>query len=152
MSLLSIFQAIETNIKAESEFSSFNFFRSESQYSTGAQNLTQLPYNRLINFGSRLSDFADRSRVEAILTLELHTVFQASTPTDKDDITRIQDYSEKQAAIFSAVIREENQVCLGLQNVLSVSVRTEPLELSDPINVGIKTTIQVRYSIEVISV
>ena len=152
MSIESIFEKVRSNISSNAAFSGFNLFRSESKNNTGAQGKEKVPYVRMIILRDRLDSIAFASKAKLTLSLEIQVVFSPTNRTDKDDVTRISDYSSKQIALYNSVLTRENETLLGLDFLEGVSMRSEPMELKEKTNIGIRAFPEFSYYIDMPSV
>ena len=106
----------------------------------------------MIILRDRLDSIAFASKAKLTLSLEIQVVFSPTNRTDKDDVTRISDYSSKQIALYNSVLTRENETLLGLDFLEGVSMRSEPMELKEKTNIGIRAFPEFSYYIDMPSV
>ena len=144
-----IFQKIEERLKARAYFSGWDFFRSDSDASTGKQNKAKVPFLRLV-FQSESSGVALENRI--VITHKT-CVFKLDATkngqnTDKDDLSRVLTLQEITNNVEDAILLVSGGQFLDLNYISNIRILSEFSEIEAPAvieNIAISFKIEVEY-------
>lgn len=143
MSLISVYNAIETKLTASATFSGYTFLRHTAE----KPNKTRVPFLQLV-FKEERSTYVKKWGVQSRAIFELHVFWNAAS-TDIDSITRLTEFSTRKTAILKALLDVTDNEWLGLQCVAGLEISIEPLvsskSLEEISNLGLLATITVDY-------
>lgn len=127
MSVKTIFDALEAQIKVNTAFTGFNFFRFESVANCNKQSLGSVPFVKVAWKQNRsyLADNLYKLQSECKFLVEIRWI---STKNDLDDIKRIEEYSLYDKA-FKECVFSDDDAFLGLSSVLSFQADSQPVEI-----------------------
>lgn len=128
MSVKIIFDALEANIKANTTFQGFKFFRFDSIANANKQSQGSVPFIRVVWKQNRSYIVENTYKLETECKFYAEIRWQTIS-ADLDNIARITEYSLYDRA-FKECLLPRDEALLGLDNVLSLQVDTLSSEVT----------------------